>query len=222
MRKIVMRLGEILCSIAVILPRSVPAQVPVHDVVELKRDVSPPLSELLATAPTAVEPLPVRHRRRQVSPPLAAIAQPDSVFQTLVGPLVGTTPGLNFDGLGRNFIGPAGMPPDPNGAIGAYQYVEWVNYSFAVFAKSNGAVISGPTAGNALWSGLGAPCETHNDGDPIVLYDKAANRWVFTQLVGTTPSVQCIAISNSENAAAPTTTFYRYAISMPNFCDYRR
>ena len=35
-------------------------------------------------------------------------------------------------------------PPDTNGAVGATQYVQWVNTDFAIFNKSNGALIAGP------------------------------------------------------------------------------
>lgn len=32
-----------------------------------------------------------------------------------------------------------------------------------------------------MWAGFGRPRETNNDGDPVVRYDKAANRWILTQ-----------------------------------------
>ena len=67
---------------------------------------------------------------------------------------------------------------------------------FAVFDKATGARLYGPAAGNTLWSGFGGGCQTNNDGDPIVQYDKAANRWIFTQFsVSTTPYLQCVAVS---------------------------
>ena len=41
---------------------------------------------------------------------------------------------LNFDGLGNGGgYTPNAAPPDTNGAIGATQYVQWVNEAFAVF-----------------------------------------------------------------------------------------
>ena len=72
-------------------------------------------------------------------------------------------------------------PSDSNGAVGKTQFVEWVNTSFAVFDKTTGVVLMGPTAGKTLWQGFGGGCETNNDGDPIVQYDQAADRWVLTQ-----------------------------------------
>src|SRR4029077_15612273 len=105
-----------------------------------------------------------------------------------------------------------------NGAVGATQYVQWVNESFAVFNKTTGALVHGPVAGNTLWSGLGGGCQTNNDGDPIVQYDKAANRWILTQFsVSTTPFLQCVAVSTTSDA---TGSYARYAFQYANFPDY--
>jgi hypothetical protein len=153
---------------------------------------------------------------------------PDQVLQrtTVAGPFNAATsalaPTLNlgFDGVGSGFPGFTvnSAPPDTNGAVGATQYVQWVNSSFAVFDKATGARIAGPTAGNALWAGFGGGCQTNNDGDPIVLYDKAANRWVFAQFsVSTTPFLQCVAVSTTSDA---TGTFNRYSFQYSFFDDY--
>lgn len=154
---------------------------------------------------------------------LKSATEPDMALQRTV-PLAPTlhapTSGLNFDGLGNGSLGftPNAAPPDTNGAVGATQYVQWVNESFAVFNKSTGALIAGPIAGNSLWSGFGGGCQTNNDGDPIVTYDKAANRWVFSQFsVSTTPFLQCVAVSTTSDA---TGTFNRYSFQYSNFDDY--
>jgi hypothetical protein len=184
-------------------------------------DVSPPLSEMIRHAPPpsltrrAVEPM-----RRIPLPPGLEQLQEDPVLQTAtVAPP--TPPVLqSFEGLGNGQYGfsVTGAPPDTNGTVGATQYVQWVNTSFAIFNKSNGALISGPTAGNTIWSGFGGGCQTNNDGDPIVTYDKLANRWVFSQFsVSTTPYLQCIAVSTTSDA---TGTYNRYSFQYSNFDDY--
>src|SRR5215471_1228316 len=95
---------------------------------------------------------------------------PDPVLQTQAGTTVATVSGLNFDGVGVGFSGPAGnftvtgAPPDTNASVGTTQIVQWVNTSFAVFDKATGAVLFGPAAGNTLWSGFGGKCQTNNDG----------------------------------------------------------
>jgi len=179
-------------------------------------DVSPPLWQI---PPKPEQPGP-REKRHHKLPLASGTGAPDPVLQSTAGPLVATTTSLNFAGVGDGDYGfvPNAAPPDTNGAVGATQYVQWVNESFAVFDKATGALVLGPVAGNTLWSGFGGGCETNNDGDPIVQYDKAANRWLLTQFsVSTTPFLQCVAVSITSDA---TGTYARYAFSQPAFNDY--
>ena len=174
-------------------------------------------------------------RRIPLPPGLKPANEPDPVWQRTTSggvmnmvapPLAGgtavsaPTAGLGFDGVGSGFTGFTvnSAPPDTNGAVGSTQYVQWVNSSFAVFNKATGAKVAGPTAGNSLWAGFGGGCQTNNDGDPVVLYDKLANRWIFSQFsVSTTPFLQCIAVSTTSDA---TGTYNRYSFSYSGFDDY--
>ena len=98
------------------------------------------------------------------------------------------------------------IPPDTTGAVGTTEYVQWVNAAFAVYDKATGLPKSLSLAdpsikalpGKVIWRGFGGGCETNNDGDPIVQFDKLASRWVMTQFsVSTKPYLQCIAISST-------------------------
>jgi len=184
-------------------------------------DVSPPLRNIVA--PDREPGQRERPLRLLPTGPAGSPFAPDPAVQTTPGPLVATTAGLTFAGVGNGDYGfaPNAAPPDTNGAVGATQYVQWVNESFAVFDKATGAIASGfPKAGNALWAGFGGGCQTNNDGDPIVQYDKAANRWILTQFsVSTLPYLQCVAVSTTSDA---TGTYNRYAFSYGNtqFPDY--
>lgn len=183
-------------------------------------DVSAPLRSMTAAR---------THKRRVTDPPqlplrVSPAGQTDPVVQTAPGTAAAPTVGLNFEGVGDSVNTPANpcncAPPDTNGAVGATQYVQWVNTAFAVYSKSTGALVYGPVAGNTLWSGFGGACEINNDGDPIAQYDKAANRWVFTQFsVTTLPYLQCVAVSTTSDA---TGTYNRYSFSYGNveFPDY--
>ena len=188
---------------------------------DVHHDVSPPLREMIKHAPPpSLERRPVEPMRLIPLPPELAQPQEDPVIQ--VGTVGPPTPPvtLSFEGLGNGQYGfsVTGAPPDTEGTVGATQYVQWVNTSFAVFNKSTGALISGPTAGNTLWSGFGGGCQSNNDGDPIVIYDKLAQRWVFSQFsVSTTPYLQCIAVSTTSDA---TGTYNRYSFQYSNFDDY--
>jgi hypothetical protein len=186
--------------------------------VSVHHDVSPPLRDI-PSAPRArhlterpLRPLPGEQAAAPVTDP---VVQSSAPLVSLAGA------GLNFAGVGNGDYGfvPNAAPPDTNGAVGATQYVQWVNESFAVFDKATGAILKGPVAGNTLWAGFGGGCETNNDGDPIVQYDKLANVWVFTQFsVSTTPYLQCVAVSTTSDA---TGSYHRYAFSYGNqFPDY--
>lgn len=197
-------------------------------------DVSLPLSELAqqaAAQPPAVRaPRLIPYRRvtaqmRSQVPPAVLQNRAADPFSTLVAwpakpamPHVYTngTP-VNVEGVPQN----SGAPSDANGAVGSSQYVQWVNTQFAIYRKTDGALLVGPVDGNILWSGLSGPpgfdtCRTANQGDPIVQYDQQANRWVFTQLAFNDlngPFFQCIAISTSADA---TGSYYRYVLSNVN------
>jgi len=113
--------------------------------------------------------------------------------QTFLGRVLSapTPTGVSWDGVGVGLAGfvPSSNPPDTNGRVGAKQYVQWNNTSFAVFDKTTGALLYGPAAGNTLFQSLGGVCATHNDGDPVASFDILAGRWILSQfVVGASPT----------------------------------
>src|SRR5205807_10587507 len=126
-------------------------------------------------------------------------------IQTVAGPQISapTPTGLSFEGVGVGLgaFSPGANPPDVEGRVGATQYVQWNNTSFAVFNKTTGALLYGPAAGNTLFQSLGGVCASHNDGDPVVSYDILAGRWILSQFAVNGPngsaSHQCFAISTT-------------------------
>ena len=184
-----------------------------------RQDVSRPLREVrpLQTAKTRTWKNPMQFVERA-----APTGQKDPVLQESVSPMVAITGGLDFEGVGEGITGynVNVAPPDTTGDVGATQYVQWVNSHFAVFDKTSGLMTYGPAAGNTLWAGFGGPCETRNDGDPLVQYDQMAGRWVMSQfaLPSGGPYYQCIAVSTTSDA---TGTYNRYAFSYgSNLNDY--
>lgn len=187
-------------------------------------DVSPPLRDMAVIPPADDEADRAGHPVKLLRPPSPVLKNYVDPLETLQrqapAPQVGTTAGVSFDGLGIGLgtFSPSSAPPDTVGAVGATQYVQWVNSSFAVFNKTTGALVFGPAAGNTLWSGFGGVCQSTNDGDPIVLYDKAANRWVMTQFsVSGATFAQCVAVSTTSDA---TGTYRRFAYTFTDFNDY--
>ncbi len=118
-------------------------------------------------------------------------------------------------------IGGRITPPDTNGDVGLTHYVQYINLGWVVLNKSNGSVAAGPFAGNTFWQGFGGVCETQNAGDPVVLYDQLAGRWLFSQFTGTSVSDghQCVALSDGENPLGPY-TLYDFVVSPGAFNDY--
>ena len=184
-------------------------------------DVSPPLVELAMETP-AQQGVRLKHAPR--GPKLQQLtgaqqsqgALAAGALQPLIAPLISATIGLSFEGVGNtstlNCPSVAGFtvaPPDTNAAVGDTQVVQWVNVCYAVFDKSTGFKIAGPFAGTNFWKGFGAPCETSNDGDIIIQWDKRNHRWVASQNVfSPTPYMTCIAVSQTADV---TGRYFRYA-----------
>jgi hypothetical protein len=195
-------------------------------------DVSPPLSEMVIggssnSGGSDSQTPPARSTGAMITNPNS-----DPVAAPLAGPLTGVTAFLNFDGQSaqdnRNLFGFAFVPPDTNGAVGATQFVQMVNVTIAVYDKSSGALQLGPAAIHTLWSGFGGLCEFGggtplfaDGGDPVVLYDHLAGRWLVTQLqydTTFTHTAECIAVSTSSDA---TGSYNRYEYDFgSNFPDY--
>jgi hypothetical protein len=128
-----------------------------------------------------------------------------------------SAPLVNFEGV-NNIDGV--YPPDTNGDVSPLYYVQMVNLHMQVFNKS-GASVYGPIAANLIWSGFGGSCQTRNDGDPVVLYDALADRWVVSQFTAANPYGECVAVSVTND---PTGAYYRYffQFSTTIFYDYPR
>ena len=144
--------------------------------------------------------------------------EPDPVVQSTLGGMEIPPPIVSFDGP-SNLSGVS--PPDPNGEVGPNHVVVMSNLSFQIFNKT-GFSLFGPFANNTLWAGFGGACQTSNSGDPVVLYDQLADRWLLSQFTaGAAPFLNCVAISTSPD---PTGTYFRYAFQTgttgANFPDY--
>ena len=174
---------------------------------DLRHDLSPPLFLIRPGAPGGTissthEPLPfpkAAHRAEGAPPLPRSAAATDAPQDFMPAPL------LSYPGTGnRNVV----SPPDATGDVGPNHYVQWVNLSYAVWDK-HGTLLYGPVDGNTIWAGFGGTCETRNNGDPIVLYDPIADRWLLSQLAffDFYDYHQCIAISQTPD---PTGAWYRY------------
>ena len=111
----------------------------------------------------------------------------------------------NWSGLSSS-----GYPPDPTGAAGQEHFIQAVNSKWRVYNK-NGTSASGVFGLSSLWAG------SSNDGDPIVMYDRFADRWFISQFQTSPPYKILIAVSETADALG---AYYAYEFSFSSFPDY--
>ena len=143
----------------------------------------------------------------------------DTIVQESIGQQI-TAIGSGFFGASNNdngsILGFLIAPPDTDGQVGTTHFMQMINLLTTIFDKS-GDIVLGPFGSNVFWLGMGGNCEPYNQGDPIVLYDDVADRWLVSQFAfPDTMSTysQCVAVSQTGD---PTGTWNRYEFS---FNDY--
>ncbi|HEV8579257.1 MAG TPA: proprotein convertase P-domain-containing protein [Thermoanaerobaculia bacterium] len=186
------------------------------------RDLSP-AEDKPTEEPEEEKDIPMRVFRTEL--PDAAPTE-DPVLQESVPEALTPTPSLFFGGLTSDdnaaAFGGRVMPPDTVGDVGPNHYVQMVNNLFRVFDKAGNPLTAKLTIGSLfVGAGISAACANTNDGDPIVLYDPLADRWLMSQFctVANPNNHQLIAISKTSDPAG---AYYLYDFMMPNnkFNDY--
>jgi len=165
-----------------------------------------PLREITPIPPEKIEKDyegPNKLRRYKHVNPNALPLGNDPVWQMDKASHYNKAPLQNWDGT--NF---SAYPPDPSGAVSDSHYVHMVNTSFTIYDK----------IGNSLYgpAQLGTLLGGNNDGDPIVLWDKDAERWFMSQFK-TSNNALIIAISETSD---PLGSFYLYEFALNSFPDY--
>ena len=129
----------------------------------------------------------------------------DPVAQKTMGTKAFSEIVANWAGLSGD-----GTPPDPTGAAGPDHFIQAVNTQYRIYTKT-GASVSGGGPFN-----LGTLLFGENAGDPIVMYDKFAQRWFISQFAESSNDIY-IAISKTTD---PTGEYYTYQYTSPQFPDY--
>jgi hypothetical protein len=158
---------------------------------------------------------PKIHRQRLPGPPQTKFGSAPQTSaltpQAIAAPLASMpATSQNFAGLSSGDACDGGQcgsgwPPDPNGDVGPNHFVEAVNDAVAIYDKT-GALLASFTE-DQLWSGAGTPCDGNSQGDPIVVYDWLADRFVLSWFAfgvdamgnGVSPYYQCIAASKTSD-----------------------
>jgi hypothetical protein len=178
--------------------------------------ISRPLSELFTTAPAPIaEKFESRDREHRIPQTF--------LFTAEDGPEYGNDLNTMQKNMGlkmpvtiiKNWAGQNGTyPPDPTGAAGLNHYIQCVNATpMKIYNKSTGGQIGSIVNLGTLWNP-----DVVNDGDPIVLYDKYADRWFLSQF-GVTGNKIFIAVSTTGD---PTGTYYTYTFTSAQFPDYQK
>lgn len=187
---------------------------------DIHHDTSAPMREIAVRAvpPSGFDseiPIQEREGGKDLSP-IPGVEDP--AWQRVERPVPGAgptpPPSLSVELLSeqdnRNIVGFSVVPPDTNGDVGLNYYVQWVNLVWAVYDKNTGARVFGPFAGSSFWDGFGGACQGSNDGDPIVMFDDNASRWVVSQFE-TGTGTQCVAVSTTSD---PMGSYHRYAFQV--------
>lgn len=121
---------------------------------------------------------------------------------------------LNFEGQGFSGVN----PPDTNGDVGMNYFVQAINDAsgtkYIFYNKFDGSVAAGPFSLDALASG--GNC-TGGLGDPIVLYDEQADRWLLSEFAGSGNSM-CVYVSATADPISG--GWFAYQFDTPSFPDY--
>jgi len=140
---------------------------------------------------------------------------PDQVLQ---GEMRGTTTAAtvhnNFAGVPIYLTGGGRVPPDPNGDVGPNHYMQIVEMRFQIFDKS-GNSLYGPAFNNTLWDSAYNNLDGY--GDPTVLYDEYADRWIVSQRAHINkPDPSYYVLIAVSETGDPTGAWYRYTYEFDN------
>ena len=131
-----------------------------------------------------------------------------------------------WEGLGAGYPGFAvtALPPDPNIAVGPNHIVQWVNNAFVVFDKASGGQIISPVSDATFWGTLSTCYQFGGFSDPIVQYDRVANRWLVAEIaLPLLPPflgqyAHCFAVSRtSDPAGAYDMWAYGFGTTIPDY-----
>ena len=183
--------------------------------------VTPPLRDLPRMTDAEWAAMKKKAKREELnedlntrSYPYAANALPngpDPVWQKQIGHAREThAPEVEFPGQSSPYF-----PPDANGTVGPNHYMQTINTVYSIYDKA-GTLVAGPTNMNLLFSGVHG--SEYNDGDPVVLYDDQADRWLAAEFAisGSNDSM-LVAVSTTND---PTGTWYKYSFDVADLPDY--
>ena len=139
-----------------------------------------------------VRPLP---RRKSASQNPSLAPEAPAAVQDWQGTTAMPAPLTDWEGVAHTGV----LPPDTNGQVGPNHYVQIVNSSSGsqvrIWDKSGTQLYD--FGMENLWPSNDT-CRTYANGDPVVLYDQLADRWVLTEFaLPDPPYYECFAVSKT-------------------------
>lgn len=123
----------------------------------------------------------------------------DAALQSKMGDIPSKTPIFTFDAaVSRS------TPTDPTGAAGPNHYVNGWNSAFSIFDKTGNQIVA-----PASLSSIGGVFTNENLGDPIIVYDEFADRFLITQF-SDTPESFLVAVSQTSDPVNGGWNTYRF------------
>ncbi len=185
--------------------------------------LSKPLRDIPAMTKAEFNQLVKKGKKRELNEglnkrvfPFASTALPkgpDPAWQDFMGTTKNgnKAPIVNFPGQGSPYY-----PPDCNGTAGRNHFMQLINCVYAIYDKS-GTLVAGPTNINQIFGSV--PGANRNDGDPVMLYDDQADRYVVTEFSipnsGTNYIMFAISATND-----PLGSWHQYSFPVDAMPDY--
>lgn len=153
--------------------------------------------------------------------PFADVALPrggDPLVRTALqrNPLSVVEPDTVLEGISRLLAN--ALPPDPVGDASPNHYVQMANSTQGAYLRiydKEGAILLEMPNLNAFWAEFSAT----GNGDPIILWDEAAERWLLTERTSLFSGNNLLLIAVSETSD-PLGSWLAYRFQTPEFPDY--
>ena len=155
-----------------------------------------------------------RFESKRTEDPIQAVRQ---VIQAITMP----APIATYPGITSAESACGCLPPDTHGDVGPNHYILSVNSRFKITDKSGNQLLA-PTTFNSFFAPMATtPCGlSQNRGDPYVLYDHLADRWLVSDFAFPNfPGVsfyQCVGISKTSDPVAGGWWLYAVQIDAAN------
>ncbi|HHB90955.1 MAG TPA: hypothetical protein ENK60_06565 [Anaerolineae bacterium] len=171
---------------------------------------APPYSDQSSDKIEIREVLPLPQRKPTVSEP--ADQEQTANVQTWQAPSAMPGTSANWEGIPATGV----LPPDTTGQVGPNHYVQMVNASngsrVRVWDKSGTQLYD--FGMQDLWP-ASDPCNVDAYGDPVVLYDQMADRWILTQFaLPDPPYYECFAVSKTGTPTNNPNDWYLYSFKV--------